>query len=117
MAHRYGNYLLVTAGFVLSPLTWWNDAVVNVPLAYVFSLPFSLLSDKLFLPSFLLGYLLSNVLGLMMMHWGGEALLRHKRPTMNVRRSLLVSVVYLFILIILVLLGWIPSPSELLAKG
>ena len=117
MRHRYGNYLLVTAGFILSPLSWWNDAVVNVPLAYLFSLPFSLMSDQLFLPSFLLGYLLSNLLGFLMMYWGGEGLLRHQRPTMSIKRSLLVSVVYLLILIVLVLLGWIPSPNEIVAKG
>lgn len=117
MRLHFANYLLVTVGFILSPLSWWNDMVVNVPLAYLFSLPFTLLSGDLFLPSFLLGYLLSNLLGFLMMHWGGAALLRQQRPTMSMKRSLFVSVVYLIILIVFVVLDWIPSPSELLQKG
>jgi len=114
MRHHLGNYLLVTGGFILSPLSWWNDAVVNVPLAYLFSLPFAFFSEAMFLPSFLMGYWLSNLLGLLMMHWGGEGLLNRKRPTISVRHSMIVSVLYSIIIIILVLLGWIPPPGDYL---
>ena len=108
---QLGNYLLVTVGFILSPLTWWNDAVVNVPLAYLFSLPFTLVSKTLFLPSFLLGYWLSNLLGFLMMHWGGEGWLYHRHPTISLQRSIIVSMVYSIIILILVLLGWISPPT------
>jgi len=114
MRHPLGNYLLVTGGFILSPLSWWNDAVINVPLAYLFSVPFTFFSEAMFLPSFLMGYWLSNLLGLLMMHWGGEGLLNRKRPTISVRRSMIVSVLYSIIIIILVLLGLIPPPSDYL---
>ena len=60
---RLFNVLLVTSGFILSPLTWWNDLVVNIPLAYLFSIPFTLLHDNLFLPSFVIGYWFTNLLG------------------------------------------------------
>ena len=114
MRHHLGDYLLVTGGFILSPLSWWNDAVINVPLAYLFSLPFTLVAKTLFLPSFLLGYWLSNLLGLLMMHWGSEGLLNRKRPTISIRRSMIVSVLYSIVMIIFVLLGWIPPPSVFL---
>jgi len=28
---------LGVAGFILSPLSWWNDVIVNFPLAYGFA--------------------------------------------------------------------------------
>lgn len=55
--------ILFIIGYILSPLSWWNDLIVNVPLAYIFSFPFSLISDKLFLPSFVFGYFLSHFRG------------------------------------------------------
>ena len=114
MRRQYGNYLLVIVGFMLSPLSWWNDAVVNVPLAYLFSLPFSLFSESMFLPSFVTGYWLSNLLGLLMMHWGGEGLLHHNHRSISLRRSLFISLGYSSVMIVLVLLGWIPPPSKFL---
>jgi len=111
---RLLDIFLVTTGFILSPLTWWNDLVVNIPLAYLFSVPFSFLDESLFLPSFVLGYWLTNLLGFLLMHWGGENLLYQKRPTIGVRRSLLISLLYSMIVIGMVLLGWLAPPTEYL---
>jgi hypothetical protein len=116
MKSRLGNLILVSVGFVLSPLSWWNDLVVNVPLAYVFSIPFSFVSEQLFLPSFILGYWLTNLLGFLMLHWGGEGLAHPKRPTISVRRSLLASLVYSLIMILFVMLGWLEPPTGYLAR-
>lgn len=114
MNRRLGDVLLVSIGLILSPLTWWNDLVVNVPLAYVFSLPFSLVSEKFFLFGFILGYWLSNLLGFLMLHWGGEGLISKKRKTISIKHSLYISVVYSFLIIALVLLDWISPPTEYL---
>ena len=114
MGHRLIDIILVTTGFILSPLSWWNDLVINVPLAYLFSLPFSLINEQLFLPAFILGYWLTNLLGFLMLHWGGEGLTYRRRPTISVKRSLLVSVLYSVIMIILVVAGWIAPPTEYL---
>ena len=111
---RLLNVLLVTTGFILSPLTWWNDLVVNIPLAYLFSLPFSLLHDSLFLPGFILGYWLTNLLGFLLMHWGGEGLLMQKKPSFGIKHSLLISLLYSMIIICLVLFGWLAPPTEYL---
>ena len=111
---RLLDIFLVTTGFILSPLTWWNDLVVNIPLAYVFSLPFSLLDENLFLPSFVLGYWLTNLLGFLLMHWGGEHLIYQNRSRIGIKRSLLISLLYSIIVICLVLLGWLAPPTEYL---
>jgi Sec-independent protein secretion pathway component TatC len=114
MDRRLIDIVLATIGFILSPLSWWNDLVVNVPLAYLFSLPFSLINEHLFLPAFILGYWLTNLLGFLMLHWGGEGLFYRRRPTISLKRSLLVSVVYSVIMIILVFAGWFAPPTEYL---
>jgi len=116
MKRRFTDSVLVTIGFILSPLTWWNDMVVNVPLAYVFSFPFSLIDQQLFLPSFILGYWLSNLLGFLLLHWGGENLIRKKRTIFSVKRSLIISMLYSIIVIILVLLDLLSPPTEILAR-
>ncbi len=62
--------LLAVIGYILSPVSWWNDLFINIPLSYIFALPFSLISKKLFLPTMILGYWITNVIGFMMMHYG-----------------------------------------------
>ena len=114
MDRRLIDIILVTTGFILSPLSWWNDLVVNVPLAYLFSLPFSLINEHLFLPAFILGYWLTNLLGFLMLHRGGEGLIYRRRLSISVQRSLLVSVLYSVIMIIFVFVGWIALPTEYL---
>jgi hypothetical protein len=66
---------LSVVGFLLSPLSWWNDLFVNVPLALAFARVISLFYPPAFSVSFILGYWMTNVLGLILMQKGGEALL------------------------------------------
>jgi len=56
--------VLITIGYILSPLSWWNDSFVNIPIAYLFGCLFTLISPKLFLPSMIIGYWITNVVGL-----------------------------------------------------
>ncbi len=64
------NVILIIAGYILSPLSWWNDIFVNIPLAYVFALPFGFISRNLFLPAMVVGYWITNIVGLVLMHHG-----------------------------------------------
>ena len=57
-------------GYILSPLSWWNDAFVNIPIAYLFGVLFGLISPKLFLPFVIIGYWITNIVGLVLMHEG-----------------------------------------------
>ena len=115
MKLRLKNIALVSIGFILSPLSWWNDIIVNVPLAYIFSFPFSLIDEQLFLPSFILGYWLTNLLGFLLMHWGSEDIIRQGSNSISIQRSLIISIIYSIIVVILVLLGWLSPPTEVLA--
>ena len=113
LLHNLVNAVLVATGFMLSPLSWWNDLLVNIPLAYLFSWPFSLINEQWFLAGFILGYWLSNLLGLLMLHWGGTGLISQRYVVFNTRQSFLISAIYSVIIICLVLLGVLPSPGEL----
>ena len=73
----YGG-IIATIGFVLSPLSWWNDLFVNLPLSYLFAFPFGLISRKLFLPAMIFGYFLTNVIGLVLLHYGAEQYISKK---------------------------------------
>ena len=55
--------VLAMIGFMLSPLSWWNDLFVNVPLALAFAWLVSLFYKPAFAASLVIGYWLTNVLG------------------------------------------------------
>jgi len=108
---------LFALGFILSPLSWWNDLFVNIPLAYIFSLPFSMISRSLFLPSFVLGYFLTNILGFLLMHHGiSRGLLSKKIIKRDLKRDIIISLIYTVIIILLVVMGILKSPMEYLAR-
>ena len=112
---RLGYALLAAAGFILSPLSWWNDLLVNVPLAYLFALPAALLDQRLFLPAFVLGYWLSNILGFVLLHLGAGGIVRPTRPV-DLRRDLLLSLGYTALIVVLVAGGILPDPASLLGR-
>ena len=62
--------LLGVFGFILSPLSWWNDAFVNLPLAYLCAWLVSLIFEPAFAMAFIISYLVTNVLGFVLMHKG-----------------------------------------------
>src|SRR3954452_12212020 len=59
-------------GFMLSPLSWWNDAFVNLPLALAFGWLVALPYKPAFVPAVVFGYWLTNVLGLILLHKGAQ---------------------------------------------
>ena len=61
---------MAVVGYLLSPLSWWNDAFVNLPLAWAFASLVSLASHRLFAPAMVLGYWLTNIAGLLLMARG-----------------------------------------------
>jgi hypothetical protein len=84
--------VLATIGYLLSPLSWWNDAFVNIPLALVFAWLVSFLYQPAFTVSLIVGYWLTNVLGLVLMHKGARQMLPEKQLP-NLRRELLTDVI------------------------
>ena len=64
-----GRATLFIIGYILSPFSFWNDAFVNIPLAYLAALLASLIAGPAVFPAaFFAASLASNVAGLVMMH-------------------------------------------------
>lgn len=80
---------LIGIGYLLSPLSWWNDLFFNLPIALVFGYGVTLINPNWFLPGTIVGYWLSNVLGIVMMQFGVmDMFLTEDKP--NIRRDLLI---------------------------
>jgi len=75
--------VIAVFGYVLSPLSWWNDLYVNLPIAYAIANVAHRLNPRLFLPAFLLTYWLTNAAGLLLLHLGTHGALRGKLPPPN----------------------------------
>ena len=100
--------VLAFVGYMLSPLSWWNDLFVNVPLALAFAWLVSLFYKPAFVPSLVLGYWLTNVLGFILMHKGAQKMLSDRQRRYS-RRDLLrdvgISLLYTGLIVLLVKLG------------
>jgi hypothetical protein len=89
-------------GWLLSPLTFWNDALINIPFAYLCAnLVFSLAGFD-FLPMVLVFYWLSNILGIVLMYLSGRAIAREVGYWKEVLlKTILTILVYSIILVLL----------------
>lgn len=111
---------LAVIGFLLSPLSWWNDLIVNFPLSYAIALPFGLIRESLFLPSFIGAYWLTNILGLLLLQKGGEKLFKKEasqiEPSKAIKNTLIWSSIYTVLIAVLILSGVLSFPSEMMAR-
>lgn len=100
---RSGGLSLI--GFLLSPLSWWNDLFVNIPLALGFAWLVALVWPAAFTAAFVVGYWLTNVLGLVLLTRAARELLTG-RPAPYSRRELLkdalVALAYTALILVLV---------------
>ena len=107
--------VLGVIGFMLSPLSWWNDAVVNLPLAWLFASAIALIykpaaepDSKVFDALMILGYWLTNVLGFVLMHKGAQQVLSKEEKKYSRReliKDVLVSLLYTALIVILLKAG------------
>jgi hypothetical protein len=109
--------MLALVGYILSPLSWWNDLFVNVPLAYAFAWVVSIFYRPYFGPSFVAGYWLTNIIGLVMMHKGICQMVRPQYcERANLRKrlihDLLISLGYTGLIILLLKLNFIRPLGE-----
>lgn len=110
--------LLATVGYLLSPLSWWNDFLINIPLAYIFATPFGLISKKLYLPMMVFGYWATNIAGFILLHHGAKGLVFDKKDQYGrkeIIKDVLISFVYTIVVIIFVKIGWLKSPFDYLS--
>jgi len=101
---------LFAIGFTLSPISWWNDAVVNLPIAYLGAQLVAILDQRLFLLAFVGTYWATNLIGLLCMHVSGRKLLRKTDQKISFRRFFLISLLYTLLIVALAQFKWIQSP-------
>lgn len=78
MLKKILNGFIFFIGWVLSPLTWWNDQFVNVPLSYLLANLFYPIKNILpiqFKWLVILSYYFTNLLGIIFMYFGGRNLI------------------------------------------
>ncbi len=79
LKRKLSGGLLAFIGFMLSPLSWWNDAFVNIPIALVLAWAVAAIYHPAFEPALVAGYWLTNVAGFVLMHKGAQQMLREKK--------------------------------------
>src|SRR5262245_58345439 len=102
---RIKGGIVAFIGFLLSPLSWWNDLFVNVPLALAFAWSVSWFLPRLFTASFVVGYWLTNILVLVLLQQGGEAMIS-EQPSRYTKKSFLkdlgISLLYTAVILLLI---------------
>lgn len=113
-----GGFLLVI-GFLLSPLSFWNDLFFNLPIAYFFGYLCSLLSPDLLLPCSIGGYWLSNIAGILLMQVGAVDVFQDRPKDRNLKKELLMGVVSsaVYTLVILALIQFKILQAPVLFSG
>ena len=107
-------------GYMLSPLSWWNDLFVNVPLALAFAWVVSLFWKPAFEGACVLGYWLTNVLGFILMHKGAQNVISDQPRGYSRRdlvRDLLISLFYTAVIVALVELGVLKPVQSYFSGG
>ncbi|MEH1841340.1 MAG: hypothetical protein V7L20_21925 [Nostoc sp.] len=114
-----GGFFLVL-GYLLSPLCWWNDLLFNLPIAYGFGYACSLLSPKLLLPCSIIGYWLSNIMGILLMQFGSKDIFQKEPQEHNLKKELVTGLIsstaYTLLIMLLIQLKILDSPI-LFANG
>ena len=122
--YRYSDRLkgstMACIGYMLSPLSWWNDLYVNIPIAYACAWLISLFARNAFTFSFAGAYLATNVLGFVLLHKGiirtlskqGEEKPRYTRK--QILKDVAISVSYTALMVLLVKLNIIRPVQEYL---
>jgi hypothetical protein len=81
IATRFRRGFLLTAGFILSPASWWNDAFVNAPIAWVIASLVHAAAPGAYAAAFVVAYWLTNIAGFALLHAGGVPFLPRRRAS------------------------------------
>ena len=99
--------VLGLVGYLLSPLSWWNDLYINIPLAYMGAWLSSLAWKAAFMPAFIAFYWATNILGFVLMHKGicrigGKRCDRSSYTRKDLAKDVALTVAYTVAMVILV---------------
>ena len=106
--------LVIGIGYMLSPLSWWNDVFFNLPIALAIGYAISWLHPSWFLPATLAGYWLSNVGGMVMMQFGATDIFwsdEHRHPQRDLLIGFGSSTLYTVVIVALVYWHVLEIPS------
>ncbi len=108
--------LLATVGYLLSPLSWWNDLYLNFPIAYGMALVASLVDRRIFAVALVVSYWITNIAGLVMLHKGltpsAAGLPNSKLRGKSILPDLVISLVYTGAIALLLYSGLLKLPQE-----
>lgn len=100
------NRLLFFIGWILSPLTFWNDAFVNIPIAYLAANLLAGFIQVRFVMLVLICYWASNALGLIIMYMAGKGIMAEGEGIVKEALKLIVTIaIYSAALLVLHYMG------------
>lgn len=112
--NKIKNGAFVVIGYLLSPLCWWNDLFLNLPLAYLFGRICSWVSSDLFLPGAIIMYWVSNIAGILLIQFGTVELFQKQTKERNWKKELFTSLIsstaYTIVILVLLQFNILKSP-------
>jgi hypothetical protein len=107
LASRLAYGMVGGVGYILSPLSWWNDGVVNIPIALAAAKVTNELTGIDLELLFTIYYWLTNFIGLIMLFAGVNGTIRARLKARDMALSLAAATSYtIFMIWLLKLLGW-----------
>ncbi len=105
---KAGGGILGFIGFMLSPLSWWNDLFVNVPLALGAASLVAWFHPPAFQAAAVVAYWMTNLLGFVLMHKGARRVMGPGEKPISRTRELLIDagVSLAYTGLILLLIEW-----------
>lgn len=103
--HHVKGGVFFLIGYILSPLSLWDDIFVNVPISYVLALIVQHFSPSSFLPSMILIYWLTNLIGFLCVRKGIAQMKSQTEETPKKQaflKDFMASVAYTVVLVLLV---------------
>lgn len=108
--------VIATVGYLLSPLSWWNDLYINVPIAYVLAWLVSFADKRLFGAAMVFFYWMTNLAGLLLLHKGITVVVKEQEEIGELRKRIILDIVLSFvysaILALLVYAGVLKHPQD-----
>ncbi|WP_261200236.1 hypothetical protein [Laspinema olomoucense] len=108
-------------GYLLSPVCWWNDLVFNLPVAYGFGYFCSLVWPDYLMAGTIVGYWLSNIIGILMMQFGVVDILPKGSEKRNFKKDLITGLIsstaYTVVIIALVQMNILDTPILAALQG
>lgn len=104
------SFLTFTTGYLLSPLSWWNDTFVNIPIAWACALGAKLVNQGLFQPIFVIAYIGTNIAGMVLMDKGKNELHGERFNSRYFLKSVLISVIYVAAILVISKFDFMQTP-------